>query len=128
MYIYIGLYKDIHRTRLIRRNPNLSHNEVTELHEQMKSKLESINSGDNCPLCYDPFTTFHPFIKLDCNHHFHNTCIKPMLIEKIKYMTNCDNVLHMCPMCRDEFATKRYKELTGDDISSISEQTNYRGC
>ena len=54
-------------------------------------KYKSLNNN-TCPICYDDFNLDESIIILDCNHNYHNDCIK-------KWLCECANT---CPLCKNE--------------------------
>lgn len=66
-----------------------------ELVASLPSRLVT-EKDDKCPICLLPNENLdgHKFVKLPCNHEFHDTCILPWLQK-----TNS------CPMCRQEMKT-----------------------
>jgi hypothetical protein len=51
-------------------------------------------SNNECLICTECFAKEESVCKLECNHHFHTTCLKPWL---------CENS-NKCPVCRIEVA------------------------
>ena len=54
-------------------------------------KYKSLNN-DRCPICYEDFNINESVIVLDCEHNYHNNCIK-------KWLCECANT---CPLCKNE--------------------------
>lgn len=116
---------DTNRVRVVKRNPNLTEAEIKESLEKWEQLNQEVHQGDACPLCYEKFTGFTPYVTLKCGHIFHCACLQPMLVNNLKNHYHSE-LTHHCPMCREGFTSEEYTELTGDEIK-ITEFNEYYG-
>tara|TARA_B100002051_G_C16739583_1_gene643382 strand:+ start:675 stop:1127 length:453 start_codon:yes stop_codon:yes gene_type:complete len=56
----------------------------------IKKKYENTGDMDECPVCLEKYNEYEELIELDCNHYYHEKCIKD-------WLKNNRN----CPMCRE---------------------------
>ena len=114
------------RVRVVKRNPNLTQAEIEATIQEWLELNQQVANGDVCPLCYSKFNGTIPVVTLECGHTFHRACLQPMLIGNLKNHY-CGELLHSCPMCRDQFTSEKYTEITGDELVVTNSQEVYYG-
>lgn len=57
------------------------------------------NINNECPICFDNINNSDSIV-LECNHQFHNNCLKNLIIHNCK---NEYNNIFNCPICRKEY-------------------------
>ena len=117
---------DSSRVRVVKRNPNLTEAEILETIQEWETLNQQVVEGDACPLCYEQFCGSLPNVTLSCGHIFHCACLQPMLIGNMKNHYYGD-LKHHCPMCRDEFTSEQYTEITGDELVITNAGSYYEG-
>ena len=86
----------------------ISNNSTLELLDRIKKLSENISVADynklfiphshtsnipgDCPICIEPFQKNDSLVTTQCNHHFHNNCLKTWLTQS--------SINNNCPSCR----------------------------